>query len=90
VAYSDLLTEIQRGVPAGDYEVFSFDLAWMKELALNGYMQELSDLLDIRQSRKHFVKCFTRALRFSRSAGGSPVQHDGSNALLSKDLFEQL
>ena len=92
VPYSDLLREIQRGIPVGDYDVFSFDLAWMKELSLGGYMQDLSEYYPDRQSLTEMFSddVLREHCLFQDSLLALPFSFTVQMMFYRKDLFEQL
>ena len=92
VPYSSLLKEIQHGIPAGDYDVFSFDLAWMKELALGGYMQDLSEFYpDQHMLSEMFSEDVLREHCYFRDMlVALPFSLTVQLLFYRKDLFEQL
>jgi ABC-type glycerol-3-phosphate transport system substrate-binding protein len=92
VPYSELLQEILRGIPAGDYDVFSFDLAWMKELSLGGYMQDLSEYYPDRQALAEMFSddVLREHCYFQDSLIALPFSLTVQLMFYRKDLFEQL
>jgi multiple sugar transport system substrate-binding protein len=90
--YSKLLKEILQGVPAGEYDAFTIDLPWIKELALGGYVQDLTEFYPDHQElasmfsedvlREH---CF-----FNNRLYALPFSHTVQLLYYRKDLFEQI
>ena len=60
VPYNQMLDEVLRGAPAGEYDVFTMDLPWMKELILGGYVQDLTEFYPDQQALEAM---FSRTLR---------------------------
>ena len=92
VPYNQVLGEILRGVPAGDYDAFSFDLAWMKELILGGYVQ---DLTEFYVDRKELSRMFSDDVLREHCFFGDrffalPFSHTVQLLYYRKDLFGQL
>ncbi len=90
--YREMLTEIQRGVPSGAYDVFTFDLAWYKELMLGGYVQELTEILPDHGALKHMFSddVLREHCYFMDRFHALPFSHTAQLLFYRKDLFEKL
>ncbi|HWR23278.1 MAG TPA: extracellular solute-binding protein [Feifaniaceae bacterium] len=90
--YRDMLNEIQRGVPSGAYDVFTFDLAWYKELMLGGYAQELTGLLPDNGALSHMFSedVLREHCYFKDRLYALPFSHTAQLLFYRKDLFEKL
>ncbi|NLT97226.1 MAG: extracellular solute-binding protein [Christensenellaceae bacterium] len=92
VPYNQMLDEVLRGVPAGEYDVFTMDLPWMKELILGGYVQDLTEFYPDQQAleamfsqdvlREH---CF-----FDDRLYALPFSYTVQLLFYRKDLFENI
>ena len=92
VPYNQMLKEILSGVPAGEYDAFTFDLAWMKELILGGYVQDLSEYYTDNKELSHMFSedvlrehCF-----FGNRLFALPFSHTVQLLFYRKDLFTQI
>lgn len=90
--YREMLSEIQCGVPSGAYDVFTFDLAWYKELMLGGYVQELTELLPDHGALKHMFSydVLREHCYFMERFYALPFSHTAQLLFYRKDLFEKL
>lgn len=90
--YREMLEEIQRGVPQGDYDVFTFDLAWYKELMLGGYVQELTELLPENNALKSMFSddVLREHCYYMERFHALPFSHTAQLLFYRKDLFEKL
>lgn len=92
VPYNRLLKEVHQGIPSGEYDAFSMDLPWMKELILGGYVQDLTEFYPDHQAlgnmfsddvlREH---CF-----FGDRLFALPFSHTVQLLFYRKDLFDQI
>lgn len=92
VPYNQMLKEILSGIPSGEYDAFTFDLAWMKELILGGYVQDLSDFYT---DKKELSRMFSEdVLRdhcfFGDRLFALPFSHTVQLLFYRKDLFSQI
>lgn len=92
VPYNQMLKEILSGIPAGEYDAFTFDLAWMKELILGGYVQDLSDFYT---DKKELIRMFSEdVLRehcfFGDGFYALPFSHTVQLLYYRKDMFSQI
>lgn len=90
--YKDLLLEIRRGVLHNDYDVYAFDIAWMRELAKEGFMFPLDNLLvDKGRLKAAFGEqiadtyCCMDGIPYAM-----PYNHSAQMLFYRKDLFSQL
>ncbi len=90
--YSKLLKEILQGLPSGEYDAFSMDLPWMKELILGGYVQELTEYYPDHQALGYMFSddvlrehCF-----FGDRLYALPFSHTTQLLFYRKDLFDQI
>ena len=90
--YSEMLGEILRGLPGGQYDVFTMDLPWMKELILGGYVQDLSEFYPDKTALSQMFSedvlrehCF-----FEERLFALPFSHTVQLLFYRKDLFEQI
>ncbi len=92
VPYNQMLKEILRGIPAGEYDAFTFDLAWMKELILGGYVWDLSDCYtDNKELSRMFSEDVLREhCFFGDRLFALPFSHTVQLLYYRKDLFSQL
>jgi len=92
VPYNLLLSEILKGVPLGEYDVFVMDLPWMKELVLGGYMQDLSEYYpDYQALARMFSEDVLREhCFFGDRLYALPFSHTVQLLFYRKDLFEQI
>ncbi len=90
--YREMLSEIQSGVPGGAYDVFTFDLAWYKELMLGGYVQELTELLPEHGALKHMFSndVLREHCYYMERFHALPFSHTAQLLFYRKDLFEKL
>jgi DNA-binding LacI/PurR family transcriptional regulator len=92
VPYNQMIKEILRGIPSGEYDAFSFDLAWMKELILGGYVWELSDCYtDFKELGRMFSEPVLREhCFFGDRLFALPFSHTVQLLYYRKDLFSHL
>jgi multiple sugar transport system substrate-binding protein len=92
VPYNQIFDELLRGVPSGEYDAFTMDLPWMKELILGGYVQDLTEFYPDQQAleamfsqdvlREH---CF-----FGDRLFALPFSHTVQLLYYRKDLFDNI
>ncbi len=92
VPYNRMLKEILKGMPAGEYDAFSFDLAWMKELILGGYVQDLSEFYTDKAelSRMFSDDVLREHCFFGDRLYALPFSHTVQLLYYRKDLFSQI
>jgi ABC-type glycerol-3-phosphate transport system substrate-binding protein len=92
VPYNQMLKEILSGIPAGEYDAFTFDLAWMKELILGGYVQDLSEFYtDQKELSRMFSDDVLREhCFFGDRFYALPFSHTVQLLYYRKDLFGQI
>ncbi len=92
VPYNQMLKEILKGIPTGEYDAFTFDLAWMKELILGGYVQDLSDFYtDNKELSRMFSEDVLREhCFFGDHLYALPFSHTVQLLFYRKDLFSQI
>lgn len=88
--YREVLGRIKG---AGDrFDVFTFDLAWMKELALSGYIRELTGLYPDEEglSESFSGDVLREHCYFRDRLHALPYSHTAQLLFYRKDLFEEL
>lgn len=92
VPYNHMLKEILSGIPSVEYDAFTFDLAWMKELILGGYVQDLSDYYtDTKELNRMFSDDVLREhCFFGNRLFSLPFSHTVQLLYYRKDLFSQI
>ena len=88
--YRDVLHRIQTA--GGDFDVFTYDLAWTKELALGGYIRELTDIFPGEAAlQEAFSKDVLREHCYFRDRlHALPYSHTAQLLFYRKDLFAEL
>lgn len=92
VPYNQMLKEILHGIPSGEYDAFTFDLAWMKELILGGYVHDLTELYTDKQelTRMFSEDVLREHCFFGDRLYGLPFSHTVQLLYYRKDLFSQI
>lgn len=87
--YRDVLSRIRS--PRADFDVFTYDLAWTKELALGGYIRELTDLVpDNAALDEVFSQDVLREHCYFRDRlHAMPYSHTVQLLFYRKDLFAE-
>ncbi|NLD58410.1 MAG: extracellular solute-binding protein [Clostridiales bacterium] len=92
VPYSQVLREIHRGVPSGDYDLFTFGIEWFKELALMGYLHDLTDHYPDDMALRHMFSgdVLNEHCYFENRLYALPFSFAVQILFYRKDLFEEL
>ncbi len=90
--YNELLAEIHRGIPSGEYDAYTFAIEWFKELALLGYMEDLTDYYPDEHalSRMFSGDILNEHCFFNNRLVALPFSFTVQMLYYRKDLFEEL
>lgn len=90
--YNEMLDEIHRGIPSGEYDAYTFPIEWFKELALQGYMQDLTDYYpdDCALARMFSGDILDEHCFFNNRLLALPFSFTVQMLFYRKDLFEEL